>query len=59
VCSSLDPDGLAHAVTRLRRAEVRAFGREPRILHFHQRWLEGLVRAANLGHPDSTQEIPQ
>jgi hypothetical protein len=29
----------------------------PGLLHFHQRWLEGLVRAARLGHPDTVKEI--
>jgi hypothetical protein len=27
------------------------------LLHFHQRWLEGLVRAARLGHPDEVERL--
>ena len=27
------------------------------LLHFHQRWLEGLVHAARLGHPDHVPSL--
>ncbi len=60
---SLEPHaGGTHFVTeetqrglapRLLRAALR-----PGLLHFHQQWLEGLVRAARLGHPDQLKEIP-
>lgn len=33
------------------------FALRPAIHHFHQRWLEGLVRVARLGHPDHVKEI--
>lgn len=41
------------AAPRLLRAAIRRG-----LLHFHQRWLEGLARAAHLGHPDIVKEIP-
>jgi hypothetical protein len=33
------------------------FAVRPGLLHFHQRWLEGLVSAARVGHPDTVTTL--